>query len=105
MMQLIGSPVALTRIAKLLELTASPHDGEALAAIRKANELLQGLGGTWTKLIAERSLAPQDASDTAPVWPPTMACKSFQPSRSASDPVYSPPISAHMLDLLKWAVN
>ena len=42
---------ALTLIAKCLELTASNQDGEALAATRKANQLREMLGATWTELI------------------------------------------------------
>ena len=58
--------MAFTRLGKLLELTTSNHDGEALVAIRKANEALKQLGLSWTELLVERSLSPQDASDTAP---------------------------------------
>ena len=70
----------MLRLAKLLELTASSHDGEALAAVRKANQERERLGLTWTELIAERSLAPQGASDTAPVRPRTRRRK---PPRTA----------------------
>jgi hypothetical protein len=48
------------RLAKLLNLTESEHDGEALAAIRKANDLLRQYGASWSAALglsepAERS--------------------------------------------------
>src|SRR5215831_14417055 len=39
-------------LAKLLKMSTSPNDGEALTAIRKANELLRNSGWDWDKLIA-----------------------------------------------------
>ena len=39
------------RLLKLLRLTSSEFDGEALSAIRRANELLQGAGLSWDDLI------------------------------------------------------
>jgi hypothetical protein len=36
---------------KVLGMTTSTHDGEALAAIRKANELLKAAGVTWREYI------------------------------------------------------
>ena len=61
----------LTRLAKLLELTTSNYDGEAPVAIRpsrsaRSNEALKQFGLSWTELLVERSLSPQDVSDTAP---------------------------------------
>jgi hypothetical protein len=48
------------RLAKLLNLTESEHDGEALVAIRKANDLLRQYGTNWSAALglsepAERS--------------------------------------------------
>ena len=40
-----------SRLAKCLELTASNHDGEALAAVRKANRLRESLKVTWHDLL------------------------------------------------------
>lgn len=40
-----------SRLAKLCEMMASPHDGEALTAARKANELIRGAGLTWTDIV------------------------------------------------------
>jgi len=38
-------------LIKLLRMTASPNDGEALVALRKANTLLATAGWDWDKLI------------------------------------------------------
>jgi len=42
----------LDRLIRCLELTTSSHDGEALAAIRKANEELARIGVGWDALVA-----------------------------------------------------
>ncbi len=44
-------PEDLERLVKLLALTASQHDGEALAAIRRANAVLDRLQIHWVELI------------------------------------------------------
>ena len=41
-------------LAKLLMMTTSSSDGEALSAIRKANNLLTAAGWTWEMLIASK---------------------------------------------------
>jgi hypothetical protein len=38
-------------LLKLLKMTTSPNDGEALTALRKANSLLTQVGWDWDKLI------------------------------------------------------
>jgi len=43
------------RLKKIMELASSPVDGEALNAIRKANELLVREGLTWTRVL-DRSI-------------------------------------------------
>lgn len=40
------------KIVKLLQLTQSPNDFEALAAIRKANEILRRENMDWEKFLA-----------------------------------------------------
>jgi len=39
------------KLAKILELTTSSHDGEALSAIRKANDFLSKYGKTWSEIL------------------------------------------------------
>lgn len=47
-----------TKLGKLLNLTASNQDAEALSAIRKANALLKRLGLSWPDLLqAEEEVA------------------------------------------------
>lgn len=43
---------AIDLIVKVLGMTGSVHDGEALAAIRKANDLLKRAGVSWRDVIA-----------------------------------------------------
>ena len=38
-------------LIKLLKMSTSPNDGEALIAVRKANELLKSAGWDWEKLV------------------------------------------------------
>ena len=62
------------RLAKLLSMTGSDHDAEALAAIRKANELLRLNKKSWSEVlsdpppaIAPRSEVPRYTASPAPV--------------------------------------
>jgi hypothetical protein len=41
------------RLAKILALTASTNDGEALAAIRKANDIVRGEDMTWDDVLVQ----------------------------------------------------
>lgn len=41
----------LVRLAKLMELTTSENDNEALAALRKANEFRKSINMTWAELL------------------------------------------------------
>ena len=50
------------RLLKLLRLTTSPHDGEALAAIRKANEMLSSRKLEWASLILPTAPPPKQKS-------------------------------------------
>lgn len=47
-------------LVKLLMMTTSSNDGEALTAIRKANELLKTQGWDWVKLIAGKITIVED---------------------------------------------
>jgi hypothetical protein len=44
-------PLDLDRLAKLMEVTTSGHDGEALNALRAANRLLSQAGETWSGVL------------------------------------------------------
>lgn len=41
-----------TRLAKVLQMTTSTNDSEALAAIRKANEIIKGENLQWEDVLA-----------------------------------------------------
>jgi hypothetical protein len=45
-------PVDKTRLVKLLGMTTSEHDGEALNAMRMANDLIKAAGKTWADVLA-----------------------------------------------------
>ena len=45
-------------LAKLLSMTDSQHDAEALAAIRKANQLLRFQAATWSDVLGTPRLGP-----------------------------------------------
>jgi Protein of unknown function (DUF2786) len=47
----------LDRLSKLLELTSSDYDGEALAAARAAHRFLRSLGLTWAELLGTPAAA------------------------------------------------
>lgn len=47
-------------LIKLLGMTQSDHDGEAVAAIRKANSLLAAAGWTWEQLIRGKITVVED---------------------------------------------
>lgn len=64
------------RIAKLLGMTGSRHDGEALNAARMADALVRELGLTWTDVLAavppaDPGIRPQPAPqlDLLRDWP------------------------------------
>ncbi len=47
------------RLAKLLGMTGSHHDNEALVAARRANQLVREVGATWRDLLTRRPVAQQ----------------------------------------------
>ena len=61
------------RLAKLLSMTSSEHDAEALAAIRKANELLRGSRKTWFDAVGASTSALDPPRAEAPRYAPRPA--------------------------------
>jgi hypothetical protein len=53
----VGFELKIDKLKKLLALTASANDNEALAAIRKANSLLTESNKSWTDVFADGSNA------------------------------------------------
>jgi hypothetical protein len=60
-------PPNLGLLIKLMKLTASTNDSEALLAIRKANEQLQKFGGDWERLLQGRVTVIGDPFGQIPV--------------------------------------
>ncbi len=56
------------RLARLMALTASDREHEALAALRKANGVLRAAGLTWAEALAEPPAAPATPAWGGP-WP------------------------------------
>ena len=75
------------RLVKLLNMTASRHDGEALAAIRKSNDLLRLSRASWSDVLglspppAEQPRQPEAAKSSAP---PRPSANPQQTSRTTS---------------------
>jgi hypothetical protein len=55
-----------SKLLKCLRLTASPHDGEALSAVRQANKMLGDAGLEWSQVVATPHEEPKPLS-RAPV--------------------------------------
>lgn len=74
------------RLAKLLRLTESEHDGEALAAIRKANDLLRQHRTSWAQALgaADEVAEPTPADEPRPERPQAAAAEPT--SRPAAPP-------------------
>lgn len=66
----------LDLLIKLLKMTTSSHDGEALVACRKANDVLKKFGGDWDALLRGKVTIIEDpfvnvkAPDVRPQAPP-----------------------------------
>jgi hypothetical protein len=60
------------RLVKLLNLTDSEHDAEALAAVRKSNELLRLNGVTWHAVLGLPPAAGDGAERPAPPRAPDL---------------------------------
>lgn len=69
------------RLAKLLNLTESEHDGEALSAIRKANELLRLHRMNWPAALG---MLPSETEEPPRPEPP-------RPPPADDRPIYTPP--------------
>lgn len=105
-----NAPKALPKqelLLKLLKMTTSPNDGEALTAVRKANELLATAGWDWDKLIHAKITVVADPFASIPEppraeesWsrprapqppPPSRASRGGAPMFASTGNSYSPP--------------
>jgi hypothetical protein len=69
-------------LGKLLRMTTSPNDGEALTAIRKANALLTAAGWDWDKLLTGQIKIIEDPFKNLP--------SPFAPRQPATTTAYTP---------------
>lgn len=79
------------RLVKLLNLTASTHDGEALAAIRKSNELLQQSKSSWSAVMGLDAPAVEVEVERRPPAPapkpPPVRPEAASPPQRPRDPL------------------
>lgn len=86
-------------LVKLLKMTSSPNDGEALTAVRKANELLASAGWDWDRLMSGKIVVVEDPfgaigtpkSGRGEAAPPTPATQPPRPFQQAPRPAPAPP--------------
>lgn len=83
---------SLQLLIKLLKMTTSTADGEALAALRAANKTLLRLGWDWEKLLHGKVTIVADPFDHINVPPPS-ASRSYTPTTSPTPPPQPPPWS------------
>lgn len=91
----------LELLIKLLKLTTSSNDGEALMASRKANEVLAKFGGDWEALLRGKVTVIADPFAAAAPPPP----KHAPPPAAPKAPTPAAPITprTHTPPTPRWA--
>lgn len=92
-------------LIKLLKMTSSTHDAEALSAMRKANEQLVKFGGDWERLLRGKVTVIGDPfiGVQAPRTPPTSTRPAPPPpAPQAPRPVPTPPSSPAYVPKHAW---
>ncbi|MFI4998622.1 MAG: hypothetical protein ACHQK9_01980 [Reyranellales bacterium] len=69
------------RLVKLLNMTQSQHDGEALSAIRKSNELLRLYKASWSDALG---LSKPESAEPIKPEPPKSAGRPEQTTRASN---------------------
>lgn len=77
-------------LRKMLNMTTSSNDGQALVAIRKANALLEGAGWSWDKLLAGKIRIVENPFKNIPNPKRTESPSSFGASFTAAPPPTQP---------------
>jgi hypothetical protein len=72
-------PPDLAKLAKVLGMLGSDHDGEIAAAGRRANAMVKGAGLTWDQVLSPVNSAPE-----SPRRPPRRWRRPASPSDSAA---------------------
>jgi len=71
--------INLEKLIKLIRLSESSNDAEALAALRAANALLKRAGWDWEKLLRGKVTVVADPFSTIPAPPPTTSTRPRPP--------------------------
>jgi hypothetical protein len=95
------------RLAKLLSMTSSDHDAEALAAIRKANDLLRLNRKTWFDVLDTSIPALEPPRPEAPRYAPRPSgppppAPGYQPLRDYRDALRREPFLPRLLGFPFW---
>src|SRR4051812_4497286 len=75
----VASPALTAKLAKILGMLGSDHDGEVAAAGRRANAIIKGAGLTWDQV-----LAPVNSPPGSPRRPPRRWRRPVSASDSAA---------------------
>jgi hypothetical protein len=71
------------RLVKLLNMTESQHDGEALAAIRKSNDLLRLSRASWSDVLGVSAPPVEEPRQPEPPKPSAASRSSARPQQTA----------------------
>jgi hypothetical protein len=71
----MSSEVNLEKLIKLIRLSESSNDAEALAALRAANALLKRAGWDWEKLLRGKVTVVADPFSNIPAPPPATSMR------------------------------
>ncbi len=85
------------RLVRLLRMTESDQDAEALTAIRKGNELLRAHGMNWADIVDP--LPPRNPA------PPPLPHVRVQPSTYSTDRTYAHQMGFQRSDMIRGAVR
>jgi outer membrane protein assembly factor BamE (lipoprotein component of BamABCDE complex) len=64
----MGAKINWDKLVKVLKLSTSPADGEALSAIRTANRMIQEGGITWDQVLQGKGASSQSSNFHQPAW-------------------------------------
>lgn len=88
-----GSMKDLAKILKLLELSASQNDGEALNAVRKANEMRVKAGLEWKQVFEKLSGTPGSITEIIPPISPRRPQPKFHTVNTMLDEILNRSLS------------
>lgn len=83
----MSSELNLDLLIKLLKMTTSSNDAEALLFVRKANDKLKEIGWDWDRLLRGKITIIADPFDSVPV-PQKKQEDSYRPQAAPPAPTY-----------------